>query len=831
MNTSITRPATGGRCSSTLVNESNKLRAKESDWNLAGVSGLLTASRTRHSGHGRPNLQRQDASYGHEVVILESSDSEYLHESSSSLEDDEEGVEEARKPPASRVILEVSTLTSMFEKLCLCPTCGGKLTMSLKTVCLATSMVMTCNMRKCGFIHYSEPPAQVNIDSKDNRERSTDFAINILYVVGFLSVGDGGTEAARLLGLLGLANSTTMKTRSFTIIEERIGPAIRKVANDMLLENLIAEVTASKTLSPNDFELWERSLYDDEFVLDRCKYPKIQVSYDMAWQQRNSGHRYNSASGHGLLVGGLTRKPLILEVKSKLCSVCFHWKKKHQDLELEPIPEHRCPKNHDGTSSSMEPIACLDMIIKLFERRQVIVQDICLDDDASTRALLRWSNKDWMLNNNTTIVPTVPITKGKNKGNPQKRPDKGKLPRHIPEPKFLADPNHRRKVWTGDLIQLANGKVADKFTMTKMDATRLGKNYGYMIRALHRIPVDKYEDAGKAVLEHHFDNHDYCGPWCPRKRQTDEVRKQKARYYRNKADKNDAKLYDVLYEKLGRFITLERLLEVSHGLDTQVNESFNQSASWFAPKNKVYCSSMSLTNRLSMAIGINTLGVAEYFQRLFVSLGIIMTDDVRHYLTVKERARLKQLEKCKTKEQKKNRLKRKFLAATNDEAKAKKERATRAGTYKSGMNMADGTVDGYTLDDLKLAAMEQEPNNNNNKQKNAATRKNLVCPHCGRKGHATTHSKQCLHHNGAPKDIPAIAAGNNDDDMMEDNNMVGPIATAARNSLAQAVRDMDNYDSYPLTEDPPSDISLSAFEDAGTWDTDDEDPAALSGAI
>jgi hypothetical protein len=34
---------------------------------------------------------------------------------------------------------------------------------------------------------------------------------------------------------------------------------------------------------------------------------------------------------------------------------------------------------------------------------------------------------------------------------------------------------------------------------------------------------------------------------------------------------------------------------------------------------------------------------------------------------------------------------------SNDEAKAKKERATPAGlSYKSGMNMADGTVDGYT---------------------------------------------------------------------------------------------------------------------------------------
>jgi hypothetical protein len=189
-----------------------------------------------------------------------------------------------------------------------------------------------------------------------------------LFVVGFLSVGDGGTEAARLLGLLGLSNSMTMKTRSFTIIEEQIGSAIHKVTNDMLLENLIEEVIASKTLSPNDFELWERSLTDENFVLDRSKYPKIQCCYDMGWQQRNSGHRYNSASGNALLVGGLTRKAVALDVRSKLCSTCFHWKKKHKDLVLEPILEHRCSKNHKGMSSSMEPIACLDMVVELFER-------------------------------------------------------------------------------------------------------------------------------------------------------------------------------------------------------------------------------------------------------------------------------------------------------------------------------------------------------------------------------------------------------------------------------------------------------------------------------
>jgi hypothetical protein len=49
------------------------------------------------------------------------------------------------------------------------------------------------------------------------------------------------------------------------------------------------------------------------------------------------------------------------------------------------------------------------------------------------------------------------------------------------------------------------------------------------------------------------------------------------------------------------------------------------------------------------------------------------------------------------------------------------------------------------------------------------------------------------------------------------------IGDAPRNSLAQAIRDMDNYDSYPLTDDPPSDISLSAFQDAATWSKDKDD--------
>jgi hypothetical protein len=38
----------------------------------------------------------------------------------------------------------------------------------------------------------------------------------------FISLGDGCTKAARLLGFMGLQNDTTMQSRSFSMIEERV---------------------------------------------------------------------------------------------------------------------------------------------------------------------------------------------------------------------------------------------------------------------------------------------------------------------------------------------------------------------------------------------------------------------------------------------------------------------------------------------------------------------------------------------------------------------------------------------------------------------------------
>ena len=324
-------------------------------------------------------------------------------------------------------------------------------------------------------------------------------------------------------------------------------------------------------------------------------------------------------------------------------------------------------------------------------------------------------------------------------------------------------------------------------TFTKMDMTRLGKNFGYMIRSLPMLDEDKCVGAGKAVVEHHFDCHDYCGSWCIRKSHNEQQRKEKKRYYRCKT--KDKKLCLLLTEMLEKFITLDRLKEVAHGMDTQVNESFNNTASWFAPKNKAHCGSQSLRVRIAMALGINSVGALEYFEKLFAELGITMTDGVRQSLRVKETVRMKRLAKVKTTQAKKKRKEAHFKALKQQETNAKKERAKRDGTHRRGMNLDDN-------DELNFVT----PTN----KKGPSQR---VCPHCGKKGHSTTRSKKCDYYNGGKPDPPHH----------QQVPLNDPPITSAIDPPDNAL-DMERHDSMPPQDD---DSDLDLFMDAGTGSEDE----------
>jgi hypothetical protein len=80
-------------------------------------------------------------------------------------------------------------------------------------------------------------------------------------------MGDGCTEAASLLALLGLPNAYTMESRSFMIMEERISPYyVKKLTSEILHENLTEEARSSAA-TPEDFKLWQQAQEDDPLLL------------------------------------------------------------------------------------------------------------------------------------------------------------------------------------------------------------------------------------------------------------------------------------------------------------------------------------------------------------------------------------------------------------------------------------------------------------------------------------------------------------------------------------------------------------------------------------
>jgi len=699
-----------------------------------------------------------------------------------------------------RATFEVAAVRSLEEYL-VCPKCQSSIEIETPTVGIATGLRLKCRNEFCCFLDIKKP-TETDFDLPLNAgspliTRTTDFAVNILFVLSMLCSGDGPTEAGRVLGLCGLPNSTTMQTCNFTNIEQRMSPIIHQLAEECMRMNLEKEVKRSLGNATNDegvllFDLWK------DQKLPNNQLPKVDFSTDMSWQGRSSGRTYNSLSGHALLVGGKTRLPCCMSIKSKKCNQCTSWHR-HHGVD-EDVPEHECTLNFEGASGAMEPVAALHMVINAFRDHKVVTRTLVTDDDSSIKAKLKWSNADHMLKHGLTSQPKI-VNKN---GNEVTRPDKGELPADMEEPSFLADPGHRKKSLKNVIYTLISKKKADRLGCSKMDAIRIGTNFAHMSLALPDKPESEYVNAGKAVIEHHFDNHEYCGNWCRRKALTDEQRKESTKFYRCKT--KDDKLYEWLQQKLARFLTLDALKEVGHGMDALMNESFNNTAGWLAPKNKVYSGSLSLRNRIDIAIAITTLGLKLFYERVLHGFGIAITEDVNHFLLIIDNKRNKRIAKTKTNEAKKSRQEKfhqKLKAHTEDATTA---RAKAEGTYMPGIGM-DG---GYVEDDFT--------NNRKRKRSTTTTRTTPVCPLplCGLKGHKTVRSQKCKYNKKNPNYVGDEAVDDlNNKPAATNNTAVDTAVSTLNNETAQASRDAeecDVMDSQPLDDSSASDAFWSAEE-------------------
>jgi hypothetical protein len=178
------------------------------EWRLSG-GGYSMGSRTRGSVDA---VEIQESS-DDEVSIVTTVSDEVEKEIPEPVEEDPAKKKKSTKPSNSRVVLELDQIKNVIGQLA-CRQCGSAVQVSVRNVCIASSVGIECMNEDCGFLYHPQPPAATTIHQArgDNFERSTDYAVNVLYVLGFISIGDGCTEAPTLLGLLGLPNDTTMKS-------------------------------------------------------------------------------------------------------------------------------------------------------------------------------------------------------------------------------------------------------------------------------------------------------------------------------------------------------------------------------------------------------------------------------------------------------------------------------------------------------------------------------------------------------------------------------------------------------------------------------------------
>ena len=112
--------------------------------------------------------------------------------------------------------------------------------------------------------------------------------------------------------------------------------------------------------------------------------------YDMGWNKRSSGNKYDSISGHGFLQGGNSRKILKCRCMSKCCTKCTIAEQIKQEA-----PKHECPRNHSGSSKSMECEAIWLMVKDSFYNQQFTCAVIVSDDDSTMKSNLKhsWEEK------------------------------------------------------------------------------------------------------------------------------------------------------------------------------------------------------------------------------------------------------------------------------------------------------------------------------------------------------------------------------------------------------------------------------------------------------
>ena len=472
------------------------------------------------------------------------------------------------------------------------------------TMGLATTIQCKCCTDKTHTFYLHEPETTSHATNKVQHEAAKWYAINVKFVYSMHILGCGNVDAGKILGMMDLPWQGWAKN-TFRRVEKHAGLAER-VMCDLAIESALQDEIKA-TLEKEGKLSYKEWLAMSNEEKDANK-PKLTVSYDMGWQMRSSGRKYASNSGHGFIVGGLTKQVIGMVVYSKLCRVCLEAEKKKV-----PPAEHDCQKNFEGSSKSMEASAILKLVTDAHKKRRFIVHVIISDDDSTMQAHL-----------------THPRLK---KNNKPYADSKGKLSTRIPAPMFLADPTHRVKCVAKAIYALVSLKGGAGCGCTKGTALRMKINWGYMLKQNREKTLADMKRACKAPVEHMFNNHEFCSSqWCMKLRAKEEKKTYVEKEGEFHCKEKEKGLYNLILKSVSKYQQDNRLLESLHPFDTQTNEAINNQIAYVVPKNKTFSASDSLLNRISTVAGTNVFGFEDYWTNVFEMQDMHLSSNFKTFL-------------------------------------------------------------------------------------------------------------------------------------------------------------------------------------------------------
>ena len=531
----------------------------------------------------------------------------------------------------------------------------------------------------------------------------SNYSLNWRFNLLLQQIGGGILEANSICSMLDLRPSVH---QSFRDIEQKIGMVQIDYGKKIIHANMLEEMEASPNVDVSKF------LEADATADAQKQRRSLSIQLDTGWSNRGSGRSYNSDSGHSVMFGNKTKKVVSCFPMSKRCAKCEKNIPHEQDF---------CSKNYDGSSKGMEAYAGEYHTTNIWNNYNAFIGECVMDDDSSTRAIMRHSHRRRL---ELGTMLSLPLTA---KGNVSK--DNGKLPYAHPPIKELCDHNHRCRGYCKLLFKLGRGKLKDSL-LTVSDAERIKANFGYWLRQNLQKPFEEFQRTAICIIDHHFNCHDHCDKkWCKYLQcETDEERVELCKTYRDKS--KNSKMYRQVRDNHDTFMTEEALRQLYHPFHTNHCEGFMWNVATLCPKSKHYCRTINYGARCFVAVGTNSLGYEQYYNKLFDLLdlesGFIITDSLDRKDRGVKRKRDYRRQPAVQKQMAAKRIQ-KLIKGRLEVIKSN----SKGHVYESNISGPSGELG---KQDVTSGA----------KQKTDASKR--ICPYCGIKGHVTTRSKYCLKH-------------------------------------------------------------------------------------